>query len=74
MGCSAQVKESEELAVTTEDLGHLWQLVEEKDGGPAWQQMMDKTMPRFTYRAWKREPEVCNSFQLLNGYKSFLGF
>lgn len=44
--------------MTSEDLKHLFQIVEVTDGGPAWQQMMDKTMPGFTYRAWKREPKV----------------
>ena len=58
MLCSAQLMESKELAVTTKDLEHLCQLVEVTDGGPAWQQMMDKSMPGFSYRAWKREPEV----------------
>jgi len=55
---SAQVMESEQLAVAKEDLEHLCQLVEVTDGGPVWQQMMDKSMPGFTYRAWKRELEV----------------
>ncbi|ONK71728.1 uncharacterized protein A4U43_C04F11750 [Asparagus officinalis] len=55
---SAQVVEKEERAVTSEDLKHLFQLVEVTDGGPAWQQMMNKTMPGFAYRAWKREPET----------------
>lgn len=50
--------ENEELAVASNDLEHLWQLVNVTDGGPVWHQMMDKSMPGFNYRAWKREPEM----------------
>lgn len=48
----------EELAVSTPDLMHLRRVVEDKDGGPAWTHMMDRTLPTFRYQAWKREPEV----------------
>uniref|UniRef100_A0A453A822 START domain-containing protein n=1 Tax=Aegilops tauschii subsp. strangulata TaxID=200361 RepID=A0A453A822_AEGTS len=47
----------EELAVSTPDLMHLRRVVEEKDGGPAWTHMMDRTLPTFRYQAWKREPQ-----------------
>ncbi|KAF6998262.1 hypothetical protein CFC21_014397 [Triticum aestivum] len=49
--------EEEELAVSTPDLMHLRRVVEEKDGGPAWTHMMDRTLPTFRYQAWKREPQ-----------------
>ncbi|KAE8791083.1 hypothetical protein D1007_34526 [Hordeum vulgare] len=49
--------EDDELAVNTPDLMHLRRVVEEKDGGPAWTHMMDRTLPTFRYQAWKREPE-----------------
>jgi hypothetical protein len=35
---------------------HLWRLVEEKDAGPAWIHMMDRTLPDFRYQAWRRDP------------------
>ncbi|KAM3373467.1 hypothetical protein ACQJBY_020101 [Aegilops geniculata] len=47
----------EELAVGTPDLMHLRRVVEDKDGGPAWTHMMDRTLPTFRYQAWKREPQ-----------------
>lgn len=40
------------------DLHHLWQLVEEKDGGLPWIQMMDRSTPTMSYKAWRREPKV----------------
>ncbi|MED6169130.1 hypothetical protein PIB30_018468 [Stylosanthes scabra] len=43
--------------VTEQDLKHLIQLVEEKDGGPAWIQMMDRSTPTMSYQAWRRDPE-----------------
>ena len=45
-------------AVTLEDLHHLCQLVEGKDGGLPWIQMMDKDTPNMSYQAWRREPKV----------------
>ncbi|KAM0935055.1 putative START domain-containing protein [Dioscorea sansibarensis] len=47
-----------ELAVTSQDLDHLCKLVEMTDGGPAWHQMMDKSLPNMSYQAWRREPET----------------
>ncbi|KAL1337324.1 hypothetical protein HN51_031981 [Arachis hypogaea] len=44
-------------AVTVEDLHHLWQLVEEKDGGLPWMMMMDRSTPNMDYQAWRREPK-----------------
>ncbi|KAL6885468.1 hypothetical protein ACP4OV_010247 [Aristida adscensionis] len=47
----------EELPVTTADLVHLRRLVDEKDGGPSWIHMMDRTLPTMRYQAWRRDPE-----------------
>jgi hypothetical protein len=47
----------EELAVNTDDLKHLRRVVQEKDGGPAWIHMMDRTLPTFRYQAWRRDME-----------------
>jgi hypothetical protein len=44
--------------VTFDDLHHLYKLVEEKDGGLPWIQMMDKSTPTMSYQAWRREPKV----------------
>ncbi|XP_042419349.1 uncharacterized protein LOC122007883 isoform X1 [Zingiber officinale] len=49
---------SNKPVVTEEDLEHLFRLVEETDGGPAWQKMMEKSLPNMDYQAWKREPET----------------
>ncbi|ESW15956.1 hypothetical protein PHAVU_007G117200 [Phaseolus vulgaris] len=56
---SAREKDASGNAVVTEhDLLHLWKLVEEKDGGPAWIQMMDRSTPTMSYQAWRRDPET----------------
>lgn len=56
---SAREKDASGSPVVTEDdLLHLWKLVEEKDGGPAWIQMMDRSTPTMRYQAWRRDPEV----------------
>lgn len=44
--------------VTKDDLVSFLKLLDGKDGGPAWQSMMDKTIPGMTYQAWRREVEV----------------
>ncbi|KAK4786672.1 hypothetical protein SAY86_010505 [Trapa natans] len=41
-----------------DDLQHLWRLVEVKDGGPAWIQMMDRSTSTMRYKAWRRDPET----------------
>ncbi|CAN1170796.1 StAR-related lipid transfer protein 7, mitochondrial [Linum perenne] len=47
--------------VREEDLEYLHQLVEMKDGGPAWIQMMDRSTAGMTYQAWRRDTKVgCN--------------
>ncbi|KAG2333102.1 hypothetical protein Bca52824_004282 [Brassica carinata] len=43
--------------VTELDLRHLVQLVERKDGGLPWVQMMDQFIPGMRYQAWLREPK-----------------
>lgn len=56
-----RVKKTEEKlpnTVTGLDLRHLVQLVERKDGGHAWIQMMDRFTPGMRYQAWLREPKV----------------
>jgi len=61
----AAAPEDEQLAVNTGDLMHLWRLVEEKDGGPSWIHMMDRTLPTMRYQAWRRDPKVCSSLFLI---------
>lgn len=48
----------ETLAVMDEDLEHLCNLLQVKDGGPAWHQVMDRSTPTMYYQAWRRDPEV----------------
>eukprot|EP01018_Ginkgo_biloba_P013144 Gb_27588 [translate_table: standard] len=45
-------------AVTIGDLEHLCCLLEVKDGGPVWHQVMDRSTPTMSYQAWRREPEI----------------
>lgn len=59
--CSSSGGESEKglrSIVTEHDLQNLCKLVGEKDGGPAWIQMMDRSTPNMTYQAWRRDQEV----------------
>jgi hypothetical protein len=60
MALAAPVEDAE-LAVNAADLKHLRRVVDEKDGGPAWIHMMDRTLPTFRYQAWRRDMEVCKS-------------
>ncbi|KAF8379909.1 hypothetical protein HHK36_027374 [Tetracentron sinense] len=56
---SSQLEREKSVVVTGEqDLEHLCQLVEVKDGGPAWIQMMDRSTPNMSYQAWRRDPET----------------
>ncbi|XP_057528100.1 uncharacterized protein LOC130806891 [Amaranthus tricolor] len=55
---SSQIKGKENPAVDNDDMVHLFKLVEEKDGGPSWIQMMDRSTPTMNYRAWRRDPET----------------
>lgn len=49
---------SRKLAVMDEDLEYLHRLVELTDGGPVWLPMMERSLPSFSYQAWRRDPEV----------------
>ncbi|KAL1568814.1 hypothetical protein AAHA92_00375 [Salvia divinorum] len=44
--------------VNEDDLNHFHKLVEEKDGGPVWIQMMDRSTPNMSYQAWRRDLET----------------
>lgn len=51
--------EGENLNVVNgDDLEYISKLVDEKDGGPAWIQMMDRSTSNMSYQAWRRDPEV----------------
>ncbi|KAK9122336.1 hypothetical protein Syun_019953 [Stephania yunnanensis] len=54
----AHLEREKSLAVTGEDLEHLCKVVEEKDGGPAWIKMMERSTPNMSYQAWRRDPET----------------
>ncbi|OIW22030.1 hypothetical protein TanjilG_30303 [Lupinus angustifolius] len=58
-GSSSTLNSNEDISntCTMEDLHHLYQLVEEKDGGLPWIQMMDRATPTMSYQAWRREPK-----------------
>ncbi|KAL9237667.1 hypothetical protein vseg_012188 [Gypsophila vaccaria] len=49
--------EGERDIVTENDLKHLFQLLEGKDGEIAWQTMMERSTSNMTYKAWRHEPE-----------------
>lgn len=55
---SSKLETEKSSVVNVDDLKHLHNLVEEKDGGPAWIQMMDRSTPNMSYQAWRRDPEV----------------
>ncbi|GAB4826110.1 hypothetical protein Ancab_008980 [Ancistrocladus abbreviatus] len=55
---SSQLRGEESAAVTKDDLLHLCQLVEVKDGGPSWIHMMDRSTPSMSYQAWRRDPKT----------------
>lgn len=50
--------EKEQDIVTENDLDHLLQLLEGRDGKAEWQSMMQRSTPNFAYEAWRLEPEV----------------
>ncbi|KAL9252882.1 StAR-related lipid transfer protein 7, mitochondrial-like protein [Drosera capensis] len=60
LGTSLLRKGEEERSelVDEADFRHLWQLIEVKDGGPAWIQMMDRSTPTMSYQAWRRDPQT----------------
>ncbi|KAL7123573.1 hypothetical protein ACP275_01G113400 [Erythranthe tilingii] len=53
----SELEKEKSSVVNDEDLIHLHKLVEEKDGGPAWIKMMDRSTPNMSYQAWRRDPE-----------------
>ncbi|GMJ10926.1 membrane related protein CP5 [Hibiscus trionum] len=55
---SSHISKENSSFVTNEDLEHLCNLVEEKDGGPAWIHMMDCSTPTMYYQAWQRDLEA----------------
>uniref|UniRef100_A0A2P2KYK0 START domain-containing protein n=1 Tax=Rhizophora mucronata TaxID=61149 RepID=A0A2P2KYK0_RHIMU len=56
--CSPLQSEMEKSKLVAEDdLQHLYKLVNEKDGGPPWIQMMDRSTPTMSYQAWRRDCE-----------------
>ncbi|KAK5782699.1 StAR-related lipid transfer 7, mitochondrial [Gossypium arboreum] len=55
---SSQIPKGKTSFVTNEDLEHFVNLVEEKDGGPAWIHMMDCSTPTMFYQAWQRDLEA----------------
>ncbi|KAF5947466.1 hypothetical protein HYC85_013423 [Camellia sinensis] len=55
---SLQLKKEQSIVVTEEDLEHLCNLVERKDGGPPWKHMMDHCTPTMSYQSWQRDPET----------------
>jgi hypothetical protein len=44
--------------ITDEDLSSFMKRLDETDGGPAWQLMMDRSATNVNYQAWRRDPEV----------------
>lgn len=54
---ASTINEDASNTIILEDLQHLWQLVEVKDGGPPWIQMMDRSTPNMSYQAWRRDPK-----------------
>ncbi|KAL8535654.1 hypothetical protein ACS0TY_011326 [Phlomoides rotata] len=59
LDCSSSKMETEKSNVVNEnDLKHFYNLVEEKDGGPTWIHMMDKSATDMSYQAWRRDPET----------------
>ncbi|XP_068661163.1 uncharacterized protein [Aristolochia californica] len=55
---SASDEEDEQPELTEMDLRSLISYIEERDGGPQWQLIMEKSTDTLTYQAWYRDPEV----------------
>ncbi len=51
------------IPITDEDLSSFMKQLDEADGGPAWQLLMERSATNLKYQAWRREPEV--GFDLL---------
>ena len=48
----------ETLVVMDEDLEHLCNILQAKDGGPAWHPVMDRSTPTMYYQDWHHDPDV----------------
>ncbi|XP_075486899.1 uncharacterized protein LOC142526411 [Primulina tabacum] len=55
---SWKVEKEKSSLVNDDDLRHLYNLVEEIDGGLPWIQMMDRSTTNMSYQAWRRDPEI----------------
>ncbi|KAI3459461.1 hypothetical protein Pfo_016124 [Paulownia fortunei] len=51
-------RDGELNCVTEEDLEHLLNLLDGKDGEMAWQSMMERSTSNLTYQAWRHDPEM----------------
>ncbi|XP_022958669.1 uncharacterized protein LOC111459823 [Cucurbita moschata] len=58
LSSSSQLEGENRAQLAEEDLKHLYRLVEEKDGGASWIQMMDRSTATMSYQAWRRDPET----------------
>lgn len=58
IGRSSEFQRESTIPVNEVDLQYISRLVTEKDGGPAWIQMMDRSTPTMSYQAWRRDLEV----------------
>lgn len=58
LSSTSQLNEEKSNVVTEEDLDLLCTLVDMKDGGPTWIQMMDRSTPTMNFQGWRRDPEV----------------
>ncbi|XP_065854935.1 uncharacterized protein [Euphorbia lathyris] len=54
---SSRLENEKSNVVNEEDLEYLYKLVEEKDGGPAWIHMMERSTSTMSYQAWRRDLE-----------------
>ncbi|GFP97276.1 star-related lipid transfer protein 7 mitochondrial [Phtheirospermum japonicum] len=55
---SSKLGNEKSSLVNEDDLRHLHKLAEEKDGGRAWIEMMERSTLDMSYRAWRRDPET----------------
>ncbi|MBA0712717.1 hypothetical protein Golax_011798, partial [Gossypium laxum] len=54
---TTKAEERQQDIVTENDLAHLLNLLEGKEGEMEWQNMMERTTPNMSYQAWRHEPE-----------------
>ena len=53
-------EEEDRAIVNTADLRDLCMRLDERDGGPPWELLMEKRCPGMKYTVWRRDPEVNN--------------